>query len=99
MDTSLGVIDLNLSDLSVTLSGLATGAFDAWHASSPIDSQSYNSQTGIFSYGWHDSTTVAITGVGTQTLNYSILAGGTATTVPVPPPRARSVWPGRRRSP
>jgi len=88
VDTSLGIIDLDLSDLSVTLSGQATGTFNPWSANSTIDSQSYDSQTGMFSYGWHDSTAVLISGLGTQTLDYSILAVGTVTTVPVPPP----VW-------
>ena len=87
VDTSLGLIDLNLPDLRATVSGVVLGDFDLWNPStSTIDSDSYNTATSEFAYGWNDAVTLRdaiynIPGI----VNYSILLNGTASTVPVLP--------------
>jgi hypothetical protein len=91
VDTTLGTIDLNLSDLHITVSGFLSGDFDGWNASTlTLDSNTYNSVTGGFSYGWSDDTILLVNvPIPTNTtVDYSILLTGTASTVPIPP----AIW-------
>ena len=88
VDTSLGVIGLNLSDLHMTASGVLSANFDLWSAStSTINSNAYNSTTGAFVYGWSDTTTFN-SFAGVTDVNYSITLTGAASVVPVPP----AIW-------
>ena len=79
VDTSLGTIDLSFPDLHLTLSGSVTGDFDVWHPNSTIDANSYDPNTGAFSYGWSDSVTLSNT-----VYDYSVIMNGTASPVPIP---------------
>lgn len=90
VDTSLGTIDLNLSDIHMTVTGLLSGDFDLWDSGSSsfaIDSNSYNSVTGEFLYGWSDTATLYYS-LLPYNVDYSIEVAGTASTVPVP----AAVW-------
>lgn len=90
VDTTLGTIDLNLSDLHMTATGSLTGDFNLWNATtSAIDSNSYDDISGEFIYGWSDTATLGLTGtIFTGPVDYSIQLVGKASVVPVPP----SIW-------
>lgn len=79
VDTSLGTIDLQPADLHMTFSGLLSASFNLWNPTSTVDANSYDPITGLFSYGWSDSTQLGI-----FTADYSVLISGTASTVPIP---------------
>ncbi len=85
VDSAQGTIDLNLSDLYMSMSGAVTGGDKLWDAaSSIIDYNSYDPLTSAFIYGWSDSSTVLYSFFSIP-VNYSVLITGSVSAVPLPP--------------
>ena len=86
IDTTAGTIDLILADLHMTMSGILSGSFDLWNAStSTVDTNSYNLATQEFNYVWSDTASVLYGSLLTVPVDYSISVVGTVSAVPIPP--------------
>jgi hypothetical protein len=100
VDTTLGTIDLSLSDLHATLTGNLIGDFDVWSdATSSVDTNTYDPFSGEFVYSWSDMATATwadlsfpLNGLnGTDadiSYTFEIIGYASVETVPVP----AAVW-------
>ena len=92
VDTTIGIIDLDLSSLHIAISGVFVGDDDLWSPlTSTIYLNSYNHNDGTFHYQWSDTTTLqdhALGGGTSMDVDYYIDLTGTVEAVPIP----ASIW-------